>query len=122
MPQIQPPAVGSTGEKKKDCTISPRPLCPPAPGSTSSWSISGTIVREITFQSSFSDSGTTGWRFRENRVPSSSGPTSRSRLSWRGTLIKAATGFASCMASSSPLCSAAAVRPSRALAAPKARR
>ena len=34
----------------------------------------GTIVREIRFQSSFSEIGITGWMFRRLTEPSSSGP------------------------------------------------
>jgi hypothetical protein len=44
---------------------------------TSSWSISGTIVREIMFQFSSIDTGITGCTFSSVRLPSS-GPMSKS--------------------------------------------
>ena len=43
--------------------MSPSPNCEPVPGTTSSWSMTGRIVRTITFQFSESENGTTGWMF-----------------------------------------------------------
>ena len=50
--------------------------------------------------------GTTGWMLSSVLVPSRAGPILLSKLSCNGTLISAATGFESCIASSSLLCSA----------------
>ena len=63
-PQIRPAAVGCFGEKKKLWVVAPRPNCEPAPGTTSSWLTTGTIVREITFQFSAIENGITGWMLR----------------------------------------------------------
>ena len=73
-PQIQPLAVGATGEKKRLWTMSPSPSSPIPSIGTSSWSMSGTIVREIRFHSSLSEIGITGWTFSRQTEPSSSGP------------------------------------------------
>jgi hypothetical protein len=51
------------------------------------------------FQSSLSENGMTGWKFRKKRV-FSSGPTPYSQLAWKGTLIRLATGFDNCLARS----------------------
>jgi hypothetical protein len=67
-------AVLRAGEKKKLCVMSPRPLCEPDLPATSLCSMSGTIVREITFQSSSSVIGMTGWMLSRNCWPSA-GPT-----------------------------------------------
>jgi len=60
-PQIQPPAVGDFGEKKKLGVMSPRPDSFSASTGKSAWSTSGMRVRVIRFQSSFSENGITGW-------------------------------------------------------------
>ncbi|MBC7520652.1 MAG: hypothetical protein H7268_06105 [Sandarakinorhabdus sp.] len=64
---------------------------------------SGTMVREIRFQSAFSLIGITGWTFRvirsPLRSPSTSGPMAPSKLNWDGTLISEATEFDSFCAS-----------------------
>jgi hypothetical protein len=59
------------------------------------------MVREMTFQSSFSDIGITGCTFIVKRSPSLVGPMSPSQFIWNGTLISAAIGLASCFARSS---------------------
>lgn len=56
----------------------------------------GMIVREIGFNSGLSENGTTGWTLTKPRT-SSSCPV-RSDLNGSGTLIRSATGFASCWA------------------------
>ena len=58
--QMIPPGPGALGEKKKLCVMSPTPVCVPDPGKTFRWLISGTIVREIKFQSLSSETGMTG--------------------------------------------------------------
>ena len=72
----------------------------PSP-TTCSWWMIGRIVREMRFQSSVRWMGMTGWTFIVNRHPCSSTPMSTSQFAWIGTLIRLATGFWSCFASSS---------------------
>ena len=88
------------GEKKKLCTVSPRPNWLPAVGKMSSWPMIGTIVREIRFQSALIETGITGWKLSRCLRPSSSGPILWSKLYWNGTLIREATGLESFLASS----------------------
>ena len=59
-PEINPPLVGSFGEKKKLWTMLPRPFCTP-PGRNPVWLTTGMIVREIRFQSAPIENGMTGW-------------------------------------------------------------
>ena len=75
-PQIQPEAVGALGEKKMLWTMSPVPVCDPAPGKMSDWRTTGRMVREIRFQSSFRSNGMTGCTLSSQRSPSSAGPMS----------------------------------------------
>ena len=63
----------------------------------------GKIVREMMFQSSLRLIGTTGCTFIVKRSPSSTGPMFVSQFIWKGTLIIAAIGLASFLASSSAL-------------------
>jgi hypothetical protein len=62
------------GEKKTLWTTSPMPLWLPAPGRRSFWLITGRMVREMRFQSSFRPAGITGWMLTSQRSPSSAGP------------------------------------------------
>jgi hypothetical protein len=66
--------VGAFGEKKKLCTVSLRPNSLTPENGTSFWSTIGRIVREIRFQSSFSEKGITGCTFMRMIEPSSSAP------------------------------------------------
>src|SRR6478736_978946 len=65
------------GEKYRPSVVSRRPDCEPEPGKRPFWlNITGRIVREITYQSSLSVNGTTGWMFTNHCEPSLSVPTS----------------------------------------------
>src|SRR6476619_4233200 len=65
------------GEKQSPCVVSRRPDCEAEPGKRPFWlNITGRIVREITYQSSLSVNGTTGWMFTNHCEPSLSVPTS----------------------------------------------
>ena len=62
--------------------------------------MTGTIVREIRFQCLLIEIGMTGWKFSVYLKPSLLRPPPHSKLFWKGTLISAATGFCSFLASS----------------------
>ena len=63
-PQIRPKLVGFFGERKKLWVVWPRPNWESSPGITSCCLTTGTMVREIRFQSGLIEIGTTGWKFR----------------------------------------------------------
>lgn len=69
-PHVSPPAVGCFGEKKKLCTVGPRPNCERNSGATSSWLTIGTMVREMRFQFSLIENGITGWMLSVYWLPS----------------------------------------------------
>ena len=86
-------------------TVSPMPSVRSSPGPSDGIEITGTIVRVMTFQSSFTEIGITGWMLRMFCVPFS-GPKFRLVLFWNGRLIRLPTGFCASLASSSALISA----------------
>ena len=53
------PSVGAL--RKKPCVVRPRPNREPPSGLNPVWWTAGRMVREITFQRSFSEIGMTGW-------------------------------------------------------------
>jgi hypothetical protein len=69
-PQTMPLSVGFEGEKKKLWVMSPRPTCVPDGPAMSFCQVSGRMVREMTFQSSFIANGMTGWLFSVALSPS----------------------------------------------------
>lgn len=83
------------------------PLARSSPGQSAGCEITGSFVRVMTFQSSFTETGITGWMLRTFRVPFP-GPWLKLVLFWNGTLISAPTGFWAIFASSSALSSASA--------------
>ena len=86
-PQIQLP--GLAGDTNAVNVVSPMPVVAPSPGPSDGFQITGRIVRVITFQSSFTEIGITGWMLRMFCVPLS-GPKLRLVLFWNGTLIEIA--------------------------------
>jgi hypothetical protein len=95
-PQMMRP--DAAGEKKAVATMSPSPLMrrPSGPGCDAS----GMITRRITFVLLETPNGITGWMFSSVPVASRS-PSPKSQLPCSGTLIRLATGFCVCFASSS---------------------
>ena len=77
---------------------SPSPVVPDPPVKLG-WLTMGRIVRVMTFQSSVTWSGMTGWMLRTFCVPEFPGPYPRPMLSWKGMLIMSATGFCAALAS-----------------------
>src|SRR5689334_20049160 len=61
-PRRQMKGCDLLGEKKRLCTVSPRPACEKLP-TMSLWYMTGTMVLEITFQCGFRAMGITGWKF-----------------------------------------------------------
>ena len=82
--------------------VSPRPSVRSSPGPSDGFQITGTIVRVMTFHSSFTEIGITGWMLRMFCVPFS-GPKFRLVLFWNGRLIRLPTGFCASLARSSVL-------------------
>ena len=82
--------------------MSPRPVSL-RPGMTSSKWMIGAMVREIRFHSLFRLIGTTGFTISVEISPSRFGPALVSQVNSIGTLIRAATGLASCLARASAL-------------------
>lgn len=68
---------GLAGEKNADETMSLTANAAACPDASGGWLRNGMIQRGMRFQSSFSENGTTGWKFITKRV-SSSGPTGAS--------------------------------------------
>ncbi|MNT88355.1 hypothetical protein D3C72_2289080 [compost metagenome] len=68
---MMPLSAGLAGEKKKLCNVSPRPNCEPLGPAMSSCEVTGRMVREMTFQSAFSEKGMTGWMLTVALLPSS---------------------------------------------------
>lgn len=89
-PQIMLP--GFAGEMYPWYWISPRPNSSPTPGASSGWYIKGVITLLIRFQFSAILTGITGWTLRIY-WRSSSGPTPKLKLFWKGTLMRSLTGF-----------------------------
>ena len=58
---MMPFAVGFLGEKNRLWVMSPRPDCSPDGPAMSFCQMIGRMVREMTFQSSLSEIGMTGW-------------------------------------------------------------
>src|SRR5262245_18977783 len=102
-PQIHLP--GLTGDRNAVNTVSPRPSVRSSPGKSGGMEISGRIVRVMTFHSSFTEIGITGWMLSTFCVPLR-GPKFRLVLFWNGRLIRLPTGFCASLASSSALISA----------------
>jgi hypothetical protein len=67
---VTPPGV-LLGEKKKLCSVSPRPKVLSNPGAGASRLTTGRMVRMMRFQSALSLVGITGWKLRRCRSASS---------------------------------------------------
>lgn len=68
--------------------------------------VSGMMTRRMTLVERLTGNGITGWMFSSVAAVSRS-PTPKSQLPCNGTLIRLATGFCVCLASSSASCAAA---------------
>ena len=100
-PQIRSP--GFLGDRNAVRVRSPSPVVPDPPVKLG-WLTMGRIVRVMTFQSSVTCSGMTGWMLRTFCVPVFPGPYPRPMSSWNGMLIMSATGFCAALASFSVSC------------------
>jgi hypothetical protein len=96
---------GFDGEKNALATTSPMPFIrvPSAAGCD----VSGMITRRMTLVERLTGNGITGWMLSSVAVASRS-PRPKSQLPCNGTLIRLATGFWVCLASSSASCAEAA--------------
>ena len=67
---MMPDGPGFFGEKNRLWVMSPRPDCSPDGPAMSFCQMTGRMVREIMFQSSFSEIGMTGWMLSVTLSPS----------------------------------------------------